>query len=199
MPAQWGAASPGNPATISRDSRDLGQRLCVPPFRMVCPFQVRHVIVACPKKVYKPNSLTHRPYLTQSPRRAQRKAFKHMHILAPLSHLCEPCLCKLCGLLVTEGSGCEVIFRLCICPWRWRANPMTPGRIEMKMMARMTSEKPLGSERSRLKQNFYLFFPCGYCGQGVFHNTLLAPLVVIRQKPKIDIHRLEVCSWCGDV
>jgi hypothetical protein len=29
------ADSPGNPAAVS--SRDLGQKLCVPPFRMVCP------------------------------------------------------------------------------------------------------------------------------------------------------------------
>jgi hypothetical protein len=30
--------SPGGPAAVSRVDRDLGQWLCVPPFRMVCPF-----------------------------------------------------------------------------------------------------------------------------------------------------------------
>jgi len=28
----------GNPATLSSDTEDLGQWLCVPPFRMVCRF-----------------------------------------------------------------------------------------------------------------------------------------------------------------
>jgi hypothetical protein len=30
---------PGNPAAISRSLLDLGQWLCAPYFRMVCPFQ----------------------------------------------------------------------------------------------------------------------------------------------------------------
>jgi hypothetical protein len=30
---------PGNPAAVSRIMRDLGQWLCVPPFRVVCLFQ----------------------------------------------------------------------------------------------------------------------------------------------------------------
>jgi hypothetical protein len=35
--------SPGNPATVPHETQGLGQWLCVPPFRMVCLFQV-HLI-----------------------------------------------------------------------------------------------------------------------------------------------------------
>ena|SRR5215813_1129067 len=37
--------SPGNSAAVSRDSRDLGQWLCVPPFRVVCLYRVVNLFV----------------------------------------------------------------------------------------------------------------------------------------------------------
>jgi len=38
--AAWeGAAPPGGPAALSMKAMEVGQRLCVPPFRMVCPCQ----------------------------------------------------------------------------------------------------------------------------------------------------------------
>ena len=44
MPAQEVLCSPGNPAAVSYDDKDLGQRFCVPAFRLVCLFQAKGII-----------------------------------------------------------------------------------------------------------------------------------------------------------
>jgi len=44
MPAQEVLCSPGNPAAVSHGDKDLGQRFCVPAFRLVCLFQARGII-----------------------------------------------------------------------------------------------------------------------------------------------------------
>ena len=44
MPAQEVLCSPGNPAAVSHGDKDLGQRFCVPAFRLVCLFQARSII-----------------------------------------------------------------------------------------------------------------------------------------------------------
>jgi hypothetical protein len=43
MLAQEVLLSPGNPAAIPRE-KGLGQRFCVPAFRLVCLFQARDII-----------------------------------------------------------------------------------------------------------------------------------------------------------
>ena len=44
MPAQEVLLSPGNPAAVSYYEKDLGQRFCVPAFRLVCLFQANGII-----------------------------------------------------------------------------------------------------------------------------------------------------------
>jgi hypothetical protein len=44
MPAQEVLLSPGNPAAVSCDEKDLGQRFCAPAFRLVCLFQANGII-----------------------------------------------------------------------------------------------------------------------------------------------------------
>jgi hypothetical protein len=44
MPAQEVLFSPGNPAAVSYEDKDLGQRFCVPAFRLVCLFQANGII-----------------------------------------------------------------------------------------------------------------------------------------------------------
>lgn len=44
MPAQEVLLSPGNPAAVSYDEKDLGQRFCVPAFWLVCLFQANGII-----------------------------------------------------------------------------------------------------------------------------------------------------------